>query len=206
MTKHDFADFARDLSAYYGRQAFTPDRLLMIFPKVEHIPSSALPWIFQHITDTVENIPANIGKALVVGYQTWVDATPGMKKNNQSKECPDCNFGLLFVQRPLLDHHGIPITCNNKAQMFTTAFGCMICGQAPIGIPRKSKADLITAGWELQLSENSIHREKYKKKNEERKKGIRNLPLTKTDDEFEKQRRIRHLPEHEQEQLLNAPF
>lgn len=205
MTKHDFADFARDLSAYYGRQAFTPDRLSMIYPKVEHVPSNALPWIFQHITDTIENIPANIGKALVAGYQAWMDATPGMKQKIKSKECQNCNYGILFVQRPHVDHHGNQITCNGKHQLFTTVFGCPDCEQAPLGIPRKSKGDLIIAGWELQPSENSIHREKYKKKNEERKRGIRNLPPTKIDSDYERQRRISHLPEFEQEHA-NLPF
>ena len=206
MTKHDFADFARDLSAYYGRQAFTPDRLAMIFPKVEHIPSHALPWIFSHITDTIDNIPSNIGKALMTGYQAWMDATPGAKAKSELKDCTNCNMGLLFVERPMLDGRGLPLTYRGRQEVFTAAFGCTECEQAPTGIPRISKMQMHSGKWERQRSENAAHREEYRKRNEDRKNGKKNLPDMREDDDFERSRRMRHIPESEQAESFNLPF
>jgi hypothetical protein len=180
MTRQEFADFARGLTAYYGRQAMTPDRLNMIYPKVEHVPAEAAKWILNHITDNSDNMPANIGKSVLVGWYDWQRANPGRVIDAKVYHCPDCRHGHIFVQRDGL----------------TAVFRCATCGQATEqGYRLAHQYELLASGWTLQASERAY------------RPGMQRPPSrirAWADSPAETARRVRHVPECEQEEV--CPF
>jgi len=179
MTRQEFADFARGLTAYYGRQAMTPDRLNMIYPKVEHVPAEAAKWILNHITDNSDNMPANIGKALIAGWHEWQRANSARMVQDVAQDCPGCRLGMVFVE-----HDG-----------GTAVFACPICNQAPAGWPRASRDDLLAEGWRLQPQEIAGMERRAENYHGQ-------LPDARMDGERECYHRVSHLPDYERAQAM----
>lgn len=177
MTRAEFIKLAEDLAGYYGRK-MDAHRASLVFPKVQHIPSEAVGWILGRITDEAENMPSNLGKAVQGGWQAWLTDNPDRRAAREAHDCPECNRGVLFVQ----------------SEAGTAIFGCAYCNQAPGRYPRSSREHLLGMGWQMQSSETAYER------------GHKaDLPATGIDDEYERARRMRHIPESEQRPEW-APF
>lgn len=179
MTRAEFITFAEDLAGYYGRK-MEAHRAALVFPKVSHVPSEAVEWIKGRITDEAETMPSNLGKAVLGGWQAWLMDNPDRRARPEAQECPECHHGILLMV--------------GKSGM-TAVFGCEACNQAPVRYPRARRGDLLHFGWTMQPSETA----------HARANGKTEMPATRIDDEYERARRMRHIPESEQRPEW-APF
>ena len=70
--------------------------------KVERIPSEALPFIVQKITDDADRMPTNLPKLFRELFQRWQNemATPQQMRQVASG-CPDCEGGILWLVHSL---------------------------------------------------------------------------------------------------------
>ena len=184
MTRPEFIQFAEDLAGYYGRK-FDAQRAVLVFPKVQHVPSEAIAWILSRITDEAETMPSNLGKAVIGGWNAWLMDNPDRRAKADAVDCPECNRGALLVQ---------------DAAGTTAVFACQVCNQAPAGWHRARRGDLFAQGWVLQPSEMAAA---------DRKAELvrKQLPDARMDSQAETARRMRHIPEYEQgEAWAEAPF
>lgn len=145
MTNHELIDMVERLAGYYGRKV-DENRINLIYPKVSYIPSEAIPWLLAHITDEAEQMPSNLGKAIVAAWHEWQRNHRQRMAQKDVFDCPECRYGYIFVEK------------GASLELETAVFLCQRCRQAAGGIPAARAEDLVMQGWRRQPIELAVQK------------------------------------------------
>lgn len=99
MTEAEFSQAANDIATFLGAPAPTATKVFAWMPKVERIPSEALPYIVEKITDELDRMPPNLPKVFREKFRMWQAENPEKSAVIVQKGCRDCEMGVLFLQR-----------------------------------------------------------------------------------------------------------
>lgn len=99
MTESEFSQAANDIATFLGAPAPTATKIFAWMPKVERIPSEALPYIVAKITDEVDAMPRNLPKVFKEKFRAWQMENPGKVAVIEQQGCRDCERGVLFLAR-----------------------------------------------------------------------------------------------------------
>lgn len=99
MNESEFSQAANDIAVFLGASAPTATKILAWMPKVERIPSEAIGYIVEKITDESDRMPANLPKAFREKFRLWQMENPEKTAQIVQKGCPDCELGILFLER-----------------------------------------------------------------------------------------------------------
>lgn len=99
MTESEFSQAANDIATFLGAPAPTATKIFAWMPKVERIPSEALPYIVAKITDEVDAMPRNLPKVFKEKFRAWQMENPGKVAVIEQQGCRDCESGVLFLER-----------------------------------------------------------------------------------------------------------
>jgi len=137
MTDIEFCDFWDDVHEFFGLDSKAPAKRRSfdrVFEYVKHVPAEALPLITRRLKD-LENLPRNMGKAILSGWLDWKSKNPDRLVGEQggSKGCPFCEGGNIFV-----------ISRKEGCVPRTTFFPCGHCRAG--GHTRAAIEDM---GWEI---------------------------------------------------------
>ena len=99
MTEAEFSQAANDIATFLGAPAPTATKIFAWMPKVERIPSEALPYIVEKITDELDRMPPNLPKVFREKFRMWQSENPEKNAQIVQKGCPDCEMGILFLER-----------------------------------------------------------------------------------------------------------
>ena len=99
MNESEFSQAANDIAVFLGASAPTATKILAWMPKVERIPSEAIGYIVEKITDEADRMPANLPKAFREKFRLWQMENPEKTAQIVQKGCPDCELGILFLER-----------------------------------------------------------------------------------------------------------
>ena len=99
MNESEFSQAANDIAVFLGASALTATKILAWMPKVERIPSEAIGYIVEKITDESDRMPANLPKAFREKFRLWQMENPEKTAQIVQKGCPDCELGVLFLER-----------------------------------------------------------------------------------------------------------
>jgi len=152
MTNLELVNMLEKMAGYYGRK-MDEHRINLIYPKVSHIPSEVVPWLLAHITDEAEQMPANIGRAVLAAWHEWQRQNQRNMPKKNAYDCPECRYGYLFVERDCQadPSNGIP------GGVESAVFLCSRCNQVDQpGIPKAQMWSLFPAGWRRQPLEMAV--------------------------------------------------
>lgn len=99
MNESEFSQAANDIAVFLGASAPTATKILAWMPKVERIPSEAIGYIVEKITDESDRMPANLPKAFREKFRLWQMENPEKTAQIVQRGCPDCELGILFLER-----------------------------------------------------------------------------------------------------------
>ena len=99
MNESEFSQAANDIAVFLGASAPTATKIIAWMPKVERIPSEAIGYIVEKITDEADRMPANLPKAFRDKFRLWQMENPEKTAQIVQKGCPDCELGILFLER-----------------------------------------------------------------------------------------------------------
>jgi hypothetical protein len=99
MNESEFSQAANDIAVFLGASAPTATKILAWMPKVERIPSEAIGYIVEKITDESDRMPANLPKAFREKFRLWQMENPEKTAQIVQQGCPDCELGILFLER-----------------------------------------------------------------------------------------------------------
>lgn len=99
MNESEFSQAANDIAVFLGAPAPTATKILAWIPKVERIPSEAIGYIVEKITDESDRMPANLPKAFREKFRLWQMENPEKTAQIVQKGCQDCELGILFLER-----------------------------------------------------------------------------------------------------------
>jgi hypothetical protein len=99
MNESEFSQAANDIAVFLGASAPTATKILAWMPKVERIPSEAIGYIVEKITDEADRMPANLPKAFREKFRLWQMENPEKTAQIVQNGCPDCELGILFLER-----------------------------------------------------------------------------------------------------------
>ena len=99
MNESEFSQAANDIAVFLGASAPTATKIIAWMPKVERIPSEAIGYIVEKITDEADRMPANLPKAFRDKFRLWQMENPEKTAQIIQKGCPDCELGILFLER-----------------------------------------------------------------------------------------------------------
>lgn len=138
MVRHEFTGMILRLADFYERKVKPLDNTMDLwFGKIKSVPSEAIAWIEKKIQDECEFWPRNITAQIWAFYHAWLQAYPEKRAEEQAVECPDCNRGLIHVQK-----------LNERKQWVDYTFRCGKCQQSNLnGIPMMPKRALLNQGY-----------------------------------------------------------
>ena len=99
MNESEFSQAANDIAVFLGASAPTATKILAWMPKVERIPSEAIGYIVEKITDEADRMPANLPKAFREKFRLWQMENPEKTAQIVQRGCSDCEMGILFLER-----------------------------------------------------------------------------------------------------------
>ena len=99
MNEHEMTNAANQIAEFLGSPAPNATKIFAWMPKVERIPSEAIPYIVEKITDEADRMPANLPKAFREKFRLWQMENPEKTAQIIQKGCPDCEMGILFLER-----------------------------------------------------------------------------------------------------------
>lgn len=100
MTDVEFVQAVNHITSYLGYQrTLTPQVLAAWHNKIQSIPTEAVPYIVQRITDEAENMPRNVPKLFRELYSQWLVEHPHKGALAQEHFCGQCYDGILWLQR-----------------------------------------------------------------------------------------------------------
>ena len=104
MDRITFDDAIDKIFAYYDYREPEGRRREMIFDKVKEIPTGAVEYIVNGITDEKDTPPRNLAKAFNEYYIRWGQSPEHNKKQEERPlSCPDCG-GEGFIHFRQADH------------------------------------------------------------------------------------------------------
>ena len=99
MNESEFSQAANDIAVFLGASAPTATKILAWMPKVERIPSEAIGYIVEKITDEADRMPANLPKVFREKFRLWQMENPEKTAQIVQRGCSDCEMGILFLER-----------------------------------------------------------------------------------------------------------
>lgn len=99
MTEQELTQASNQIAEFLGSAAPTATKIFAWMPKVERIPSEAIGYIVEKITDESDRMPANLPKAFREKFRLWQMENPEKTAQIVQKGCPDCELGILFLER-----------------------------------------------------------------------------------------------------------
>lgn len=99
MNESEFSQAANDIAVFLGASAPTATKILAWMPKVERIPSEAIGYIVEKITDEADRMPSNLPKAFREKFRLWQMENPEKTATIVQRGCSDCELGILFLER-----------------------------------------------------------------------------------------------------------
>lgn len=99
MNESEFSQAANDIAVFLGASAPTATKILAWMPKVERIPSEAIGYIVEKITDEADRMPSNLPKAFREKFRLWQMENPEKTAQIVQQGCQDCELGILFLER-----------------------------------------------------------------------------------------------------------
>lgn len=100
MTHADLTQAVTELTVYLGAK-MPPDAAVKAWlAKVERIPSEAVPYIVQRITDDADRMPANLPKQFRALYGEWQAEHTTSTTPIQQTGCGECIEGILWLEKP----------------------------------------------------------------------------------------------------------
>ncbi len=139
MTFEKFSNGVKDLCEFYERKSEPKISTLELWhAKVSHIPDEAMPWIVRRITEEYESFPRNLPMAMRSATDEWFTAHPEKAAHERYFDCPDCNHGLIYVER------------RNVKPVYSYVFRCERCRQnRVIEYPMALLSSLLSAGFTI---------------------------------------------------------
>lgn len=98
MNEHEMTNAANQIAEFLGSPAPNATKIFAWMPKVERIPSEAIPYIVEKITDEADRMPANLPKAFREKFRLWQLENPEKTAQIVQNGCPDCESGVLFLE------------------------------------------------------------------------------------------------------------
>ncbi len=99
MTHADLTQALTEITVYLGAKMPSDAAVKAWLDKVERIPSEAVPYIVQRITDDADRMPANLPKAFREFYSQWLAEHPERAPREQKHFCGQCDDGILWLRR-----------------------------------------------------------------------------------------------------------
>lgn len=99
MTSSEFSEAAAHIAEFLGATAPTATKLMAWMPKVENIPTEAISYIIEKITDDADRMPANLPKAFRQHFRAWQMEHPEKVARVVEQGCRDCEHGILFLEK-----------------------------------------------------------------------------------------------------------
>lgn len=99
MTHADLTHALTEITVYLGAKMPSDAAVKAWLAKVERIPSEAVPYIVQRITDDADRMPANLPKAFRELYSQWLSEHPERAPREQKHFCGQCDDGILWLRR-----------------------------------------------------------------------------------------------------------
>ena len=99
MTEQELTQASNQIAEFLGSPAPTATKIFAWMPKVERIPSEAIPYIVEKITDELDRMPPNLPKVFREKFRMWQAENPEKNAQIVQKGCPDCEMGILFLER-----------------------------------------------------------------------------------------------------------
>ena len=99
MTLSEFSEAATHIADFLGASAPTATKLMAWMPKVENIPSEAVGYIIEKITDEADRMPANLPKAFREKFRAWQMEHPEKVARVVEPGCADCESGVLYLEK-----------------------------------------------------------------------------------------------------------
>jgi hypothetical protein len=152
VVRTEFDRLMADLGAFYEKKVQPTGRTFDLwFDKIKTVPSESLRWIEKKIQDECEFWPRNITSTIWAFYHAWLSTYPEKREAEKDVECPECNHGLIHVQKQ-----------NDRKQWVDYTFRCGKCQQSNLnGIPMMPKRALLNQGY----SEIPVNAEDVQKRN-----------------------------------------
>ena len=99
MTEQELTQASNQIAEFLGSPAPTATKIFAWMPKVERIPSEAIGYIVEKITDELDRMPPNLPKAMREKFRLWQAENPEKNAQIVQRGCPDCEMGILFLER-----------------------------------------------------------------------------------------------------------
>ncbi|MDY0274778.1 MAG: hypothetical protein RBR42_04970 [Desulfomicrobium sp.] len=135
MTEQQFSYAAMSIANFLGASVPSETKIYTWFPKVSHIPSEAVGYITQKLTDELERMPANFPKVFLEKFHQWQRDNPQKQAKEREQGCQDCEAGLLWLYR------------KKNGKIETTVKYCQCYAGFAGHIGRVSLAQAEAAGW-----------------------------------------------------------
>ena len=99
MNDVEFSQAANHIAEFLGASAPSATKLMAWMPKVESIPTEAIGYIIEKITDDADRMPANLPKAFRQHFRAWQMEHPEKVARVVEQGCADCEQGILFLEK-----------------------------------------------------------------------------------------------------------
>jgi len=94
---------------YFNRKVPDSQQLNLWFNKVKFIPKTAIPYIYEFITDKADSLPSNIPQKLKTGWGCYLRDNPRMiARVHEKTPCNDCSGKGIIRYRQLDELYGKP--------------------------------------------------------------------------------------------------